>query len=345
MVVAERRRGLRARPLVPLSFVAMALLGPALFYALWPWVWHDTVARVGAYLAFHGAHPHYNMEYFGVTYFRPPHPLSYPFVMAALTLPATTLALGAVGLWTRVALAAPGRWLARLSLGSPEGRKASQGADLLVIAGMLWPMAIIAWPTVPIFGGTKHFLPAMPMIAILAGVGLDRAARSVASLVPRGLARRAVAAATAIVLLAPAAIETVASHPLALSHYNVLIGGTPGAADAGMNRQFWGYTTAGVLDFLNERVPPGGRVFFHDTAFEAFEMYRADGTLRPDIGYGGTEASDVALVHHEQHMAHVEYEIWERFGTAVPAHLLLHEGVPVVSVYERCEEQPCATPP
>src|SRR5262249_43924801 len=45
-----RARGGRP-PLAP--FVAMATIGPAVFFAHWPWIWFDTWRRVGAYLSFH----------------------------------------------------------------------------------------------------------------------------------------------------------------------------------------------------------------------------------------------------------------------------------------------------
>lgn len=363
----ERRRGDRRRPWVPMSLVWMALIGPVVFFAHWPWIWHDSADRIGFYLGFHRAHPHYNMEYFGETVFGPPTPASFPFVMTALTLPATTLLLALVGLALRVkglvlglrpspeaaedeapdpsetARPEPG-----LSADEGERREATRlegpsgtgslGTDLLVLLCLLWPMAIIAWPTVPIFGGTKHWLPSMPFVALLAGFGLSRAAGELRKLLgERGgrPLRIGVAGVAVALLLAPAIRETAASHPFGLTHYNVLVGGVPGAADAGLNRQFWGYTTGSLLGWLNRNVPPNGSVFFHDTAYDAYRLYRADGTLRRDIRWAGTDRADIALVHHEQHMAHVEYEIWERFDRAVPVEVLLHEGVPVISVFDR----------
>lgn len=326
MLWLERREGDRGRPVVPLSLVWMAILGPLVFLAHWPWLWYETAERVGFYLGFHRSHPHYNMEYFGTTYFQAPTPVSFPFVMTALTLPATTLLLGLVGLGARV----------RSWVGSGSGK--GRGEDVLIVMCLLWPMAVIAWPTVPIFGGTKHWLPAMPMVAILAGVGLAYTVKGLAAALARPAhraARYTLAAALALVLIAPAVRETAASHPFALTHYNVLVGGVPGAADAGLNRQYWGYTTGSLLEWLDTNVPLNGSVFFHDTAHDAFQMYRDDGTLRRDIRWGSTDDARYAIVHHEQHMAHVEYEIWERFDTTAPVHVLSHEGVPVISVYER----------
>jgi len=50
---------------------------------------------------------------------------------------------------------------------------------------------------------------------------------------------------------------------------------------------------------------------------------------------GRPPAEVFALVHHEQHWAFLEYALWDNYGTAVPRHVLTHQGVPIVSVYGR----------
>ena len=91
LFVAWQRR--RLPPLRP--FVYMATLGLVVYLACWPWLWFDTVNRFREYVAFHVHHVYYNMEYFGRNYNKPPFPLSFPYVMEALTLPVTTLVLAA----------------------------------------------------------------------------------------------------------------------------------------------------------------------------------------------------------------------------------------------------------
>lgn len=336
----ERRRGDRSRPLIPASLCWMAIIGPVIFFCHWPWIWFESLERVGFYLGFHQNHPHYNMEYFGTTYFRAPTPMTFPFVMTALTLPVTTLLLCLVGLVLRVRAALSKRNNEHeATSGRARAERANPpGTDLLLVLCLIWPMAIIAWPTVPIFGGTKHWLPALPFVALLAGAGVAWVVRVLKRSVgnrTKPWVRSLLTAALCGLLVCPALRETWASHPYGLTHYNVLIGGPAGAADAGLNRQYWGYTTGSLLDWLNEHVPPNGSVFFHDTAHDAFTMYREDGTLRGDIRWGRTESARYSIVHHEQHMAHVEYEIWERISESVPVYVLMHEGVPVISVYER----------
>src|SRR5690606_24858168 len=88
----ELWRGLRAgKPRIPAVLVLMATLGPIIFYATWPWIWHDTVDRFRDYVVFHTRHVFYNMEFLGKTYFEPPFPRSYAWLMTAATVPAITL--------------------------------------------------------------------------------------------------------------------------------------------------------------------------------------------------------------------------------------------------------------
>ena len=46
-------------------------------------------------------------------------------------------------------------------------------------------------------------------------------------------------------------------------------------------------------------------------------------------------ASDLALVIHEKHFNKYEYWIWDAFGTTQPSYVVTHEGVPVVTLYDR----------
>jgi hypothetical protein len=149
-------------------------------------------------------------------------------------------------------------------------------------------------------------------------------------------------------VLLPPLLETRRSHPYGLSHYNVLAGGPTGAATRGMNRQFWGYAARGVWPFLNSRPPlPSGAsraVYFHDASLQV-PVSQREGLLRRDVYDAGIEepgvrASDTAMVVLEKHFNKYEYWIWDAYGTTQPSYVLTHEGVPLVTVYERPEQRP-----
>src|SRR5262249_5526173 len=63
---------LRGRIAVPSALLSVAVVGPLVFYACWPWIWYDTGRRIAEWIAFHTGHEYYNMEFLGRTYWKPP---------------------------------------------------------------------------------------------------------------------------------------------------------------------------------------------------------------------------------------------------------------------------------
>ncbi|MCK9463445.1 MAG: glycosyltransferase family 39 protein [Proteobacteria bacterium] len=330
----RRAAGDAGAPPKPWAFVSGAIFAPIIFFAHWPWLWHDTVSRVGMYLGFHGSHVHYNTAYFGENVINAPTPISYPFVMTLFTISTVTIVLFFAGAFLRARHHLGGRRLRFvLERTAPVGPPSRDGLDLLLLIAGLFPIALIALPNVPIFGGTKHWMPAMPFITMIAGVGAARLADVAASLLRRWPGRLVGAAVVALLLLPPLQ-QTAASHPFGLAFYVPLIGGAPGAASLGMLRQFWGYTTQGVAPYLNAHVGKGGRAWFHDTAPPSVAMFREQGLVRRDIRAANRpQDAEFALLHHELHMIHNETWIWNAYRSIAPVHVLTYQGVPMVSVY------------
>lgn len=331
-------------PRTPHWLLWMVLLGPVVLVGTWPYLWHDGLKRFGWYAAFHLRHDYYNMAYFGRNYFEPPFPVSFPWVMTLFTVPLTTLALVFVGLW-REGTTTLAQLRSRAAPVDPSQRA------VLWLGCALAPLLMISLPSSPIFGGTKHWMTAYPFLCLFAGVGLGRALHGVRQALlslPQLHTRVPPVLLGGLlfgVLLTPAAIETVHSHPFGLSHYGVAAGGVPGAADLGMNREFWGYNTGSLVTYLNNRLPRGGRVFVCDTTAAAFRQLATDGLLRRDIHPTAHIASaDIALVHLEHHFAEVEHQIWSSYGTTQPSSLLLYDGVPIMTAYENPRSHAVAQP-
>jgi 4-amino-4-deoxy-L-arabinose transferase-like glycosyltransferase len=333
----RRRRGERARlDLTPYWLLAMLLIGPVIFLGTWPFLWFDTWARLSFYVRFHLHHDYYNIAYFGYNYFRPPFPVSFPFVMTLYTLPFTTTLLVVLGLGLRARNFVPelvrGKRAERV-----DQRPDLRGTDILWLGSALAPLVVIALPSTPIFGATKHWFPAYPFLCLFAGyAALHVMVALEAQLMPRGVVGPVPIAALATgILLTPAMAETAHSHPFGLSHYTLPAGGVPGAADDGMNRQFWGFTTGSVASFFAEQLPKGGTVYVNDTTAMAFEMLKKDGKIPQNIHVTHSIGdADFALVHHEHHMLEVELQEMPAFETTTPAHVLAYDGVPIVTIYE-----------
>ncbi|AKF09507.1 ArnT family glycosyltransferase [Sandaracinus amylolyticus] len=335
--LAARRAGKgKVTTLVPWWLLAFAVLGPPIFVGLWPWMWHDTAARFSEYASFHLHHVHYNTAFLGRTYFGPPGPIVFPFVMTLMTMSVVVVILAIAGVALRARALVP-PWLVKRVW--PHGRVEGdrQCTDVLVFGSMLAPMVVIAMPWTPIFGGTKHFIAGWVFMAIFAGLAFVRVARAVREWAgdhaPK--LKDATPALTAAVLLAPSAVDTVHSHPFGLSFYGAAAGGVPGAADLGMMRQFWGFTTGSLVPWLNEHVPERGSVWICDTLPSAWRMLQRDGRLRDDIRASwDLTGADYAIVHHEDHFVEVDYQIWMAFGRVDPVYVLTYDGVPIISVYE-----------
>ena len=370
-------------PRIPGAFWWMAILGPVVEIALWPWMWFDALhvgfssagvprvwGRFPEYLGFHLNHVYYNMEYLGRNYNKPPFPKTYAFVMTLFTTPVTTLALATLGglsllfgarLWRHLPAPPPTRstnpgepppppvWIWKPA---PVGMAMRPDPNSLIVhtglstgalitLNAVFPLCVIAFTGAPIFGGTKHWLAALPFIALLAGAGLDFASRLAEhTLGGTRRQRRGVLALAVVLACAPAVAETWRAQPYGLTHYNLLAGGPAGGADLGLNRQFWGYSTRGLLPWMNVHAPGNANVYWHDTNQDILNMDVREKLLRPDILNTGLEEpgvrqSTLALVIHERHFNKYEYWIWDFYGTARPSQVLTLEGVPIVTLYER----------
>lgn len=343
-----RRRALAV--LLPPWALCAATLTPLLYFAGWPHLWHAPVPRFLAYVGFHLRHVHYNIEYLGVNYNRPPYPWHYVPVMTLYTVPVTTLGLALLGVFfVRKVVAQRAAGSASQGDAAADAASATQGnpgvADLapvaLIVLSVLWPMAVIMRPGTPIFGAEKHWLPAVPFLALLAGAGLQALLDLVdRTQLLRASAARRLAPALAGVVLVPAALDVVQSHPYALSHYNALAGGPQGGADLGLNRHFWGYAVRGLFPTFNREVRPNASVYFHDANWLMLQMSMKDGLLRRDIYDSGMEeagvrAADLGLVLHERHFNKYEYWLWDAFASTRPLAVVTHQGVPVATLYTR----------
>ena len=345
-LVAERgsfsfRREGFSLPRIPLAFFAMAVLGPLVFFLHWPFLWHHTVERLGWYFGFHLHHVNYYWEYFGTLLTDPPFPWLYPFAVTALTLPAPTLLLGLVGLLAVLGqrlgrpLAALGGWLGRFAGLEARSRPGPDWCDdrdgWLLLVNAFVPLLVIAVPAVPIFGGMKHWLHAMPFFCLLGALALEHLLRSV--LDSEGPRRAAFAVVSALVLL-PSVLGLLHVGNYGTSYYNALAGGIDGAADLGMQRQYWSNNVSGVLDWVNENAPPRARVYLHEVNPECFRTYQRDGYLRPDLRMGWSpDTADVFAYQYHREFVDAEYRAWNRLGHSKPAWGLYLDEVPLLLVY------------
>jgi len=306
---------LRRRALLTLPWL---LLGPLVLFATWPLLWHDPLRHLSDWISFHTRHVHYAWYYLGRELRGPPFPIFYPLVLLALVLPLPQVVLfaaaGARLLWDFAH-----RTLSPLRL-----------LELGLAGTAILPFLL---RTTPIFGGIKHWLA---FVALLAPEAAHLLART-ADLAPNaGLPRARGLAVAAAAALLPGLWQIARVHPYGTSAYGELAGGIAGAASLGMQRQYWSNNVTAVLPWLNAHAPRGARVFFHEVNLESYRAYQQAGLLRGDIQYaaGPWDAHYAALQWHREFRDR-EPETWNAFGTKTPATGLYLDEAPQVVVYAR----------
>jgi 4-amino-4-deoxy-L-arabinose transferase-like glycosyltransferase len=299
------------------------------FVVSWPWLYPDVVDRLAGFIRFsflgHSSLLEQHTYYLGQLYQKPPW--HYPFVIAGLVLPVTTLLM----------------LIAGLAAVMGEGRAARTG--WLLVLSMLGPMLPFAAGLVAAYDGERLFLSSFPFMAALAGLGFVRTAEAVWRLLwrrlPRLTARRqstmvrhAVAAGLLCVVAALPLVSIIRLQPYGLAYYSELAGGVPGAARIGLETTFWGDSYQGLLGYLNEQAGPKATVWAD--AYYILWAYQDIGRLRKDIIVPGADApdplsADFAIVQARQ----------SRYFTPVlaimtaqrPEAVVQVDGVPLAFVY------------
>lgn len=309
------------RAVAPL--VAMAVLGPMIFYLHWPYLWAHPVDRTWWFLAFHATHNHYAWFYLGTVLREPPFPLEYVVVKTALTVPTSLFVPMVLGLGWVVVRAAT--------------RKATM-LELLVAANAILSIAVISAPSVPHFGGVKHWFPSMPFLAILAAGSLARGAAGLHGLLVKKLkvTEQTVFAALAVLVCVAPLIATARVQQYGTSAYSELAGGLPGAASLGMQRQFWANNVTGVLGWVNENARPGDRIYFHECHNLQTRDYQRNGMIRNDVRFVGSPfEADLVLYQYHQEFRESEFNTWQALGTTQPVTGLYLDETPQIVVYRR----------
>ncbi|MFN3201354.1 MAG: ArnT family glycosyltransferase [Bradymonadia bacterium] len=332
-------------PLTYYSWIAvsMLILGPLVFLAHWPWLYYDTIKHLGFYIGFHAKHVNYPVDYFGTLYFdNQPYPMSLPFVLSLFTLPVVTLILAKIG-GLVVFKRAWAQWRRPAESFAQWGDR--RALELCVLVNLMVPFAIIALPNTPIFGGIKHWMPAMPFLAVCAGAGAIRLGRGMFA-GRQAAQQRLLGAVVGGLMLIPGFWATLAYHPNGEAYYNALVGGPPGAASLRLSRNFWGYSTIDVLPYLNAHADKGGLAFWHNATGWAVDAYKRDGLLRQDIRNTGDWSppySDWGVYHDAREKLPEELDLWRAYGTDWPVEGSFVDGVQVMGLYHRSE--PPKVPP
>jgi hypothetical protein len=268
---------LRHRVIVPLLIWGMAGLGT--LFVGWPWLWVDTRHHLQQFLDTATNRVSIHVFYAGSVWGDSPGhqaPWHYVPVMFALALPLGLLVLGFLGLWAVVHRQLTAVVSCQLSVVSTNSRPSTDNRQLttdncllttdncqlsgywLVMGSLCFVLIAFSWPGRPMYDGVRLFLMAFPLWAVSVGLGAKW-------LVEHWPLRRWSSPARVgciVAIMAGQSLGLILYHPCYLSHYNLLVGGLPGAEKLGFEVTYWGDSV--TEDLFRELAPRarGQRILF-----------------------------------------------------------------------------------
>ena len=247
-VVYRRDRGTFAR------LFASLVIGAAVFFGIWPWLWRDPVGRTWEFLTWTAGLQEERFAYYLGDWWAGA-PFHYPLVTLVVLVPLAVALAGVLG-------------VVRLF---GEARNPSAGWVLLNLTLVL---AVAGSGLVPIYGGPRQFLAAFPLWAICAGVG-------VGWLSSRLRARPAATLAAYAALSLPGILWTGTAY--SLEYYGEAVGLVPGAHALGFETTYLADTYKPAVGWLDEAAPEGATVYAQAGTHPVVESYRRIGELRRDL--------------------------------------------------------------
>jgi Dolichyl-phosphate-mannose-protein mannosyltransferase len=214
---SQRRLITSGRSLLP--FIPAFVLGYAIMIAAWPWAQLNFLNPVRAIFAF--AHFHYPIRAIiaGHIYLMSEVPRWYEPAYVLIKLPLAVL-IGAVGAAVSAGYSAVNR------PATAPGRTRQRDTAILIFM-VVFPLVCQVVGHGPSFTGMRHFLFVVPLIATLAGIGIDA---GLSALQARALAAGVAALATVATAFAFDAATLARLHPYEYLFYNSLVGGLEGAS-------------------------------------------------------------------------------------------------------------------
>ncbi len=325
-----------------LKLAAMVGIGGAVFVGIWPWLYHDTVNRLVYYLLMASRFKDRPQFYLGQTL---PHvPWHYPFVITLAVVPLVTTVMYLLGMLSTVRYAPPGL-LKRSGAGWDEVRanKRMGATGWLLLLNALVPLLFAATGLQAVYSGERHFIPAYPYLACLAGIGFGNVLHVVSTAwhhlhkrMDPAKARLLVGAILGL-LFVPPLLSMVRIHPYQLSYYSELVGGLPGATRIGLETTFWCETYKDALPYLNDNADQGASVWAENPF--VLRLYQHHGMLREDLTIAGGDIvspheSDYAVVEMRQTGFQYTPEIVSVMLDCRPGYTLARQGVPLLHVYK-----------
>lgn len=326
-------------PPIPLALLSMGIIGPLVFFALWPWLWAAPIDRVTQYVAFHLHHYPIYFLYFGRVFVGDPiAPWHAPFMTTLFTVPSVTLVLAGIGFlaaWPAI------RLRRRFLEGPDDDHRRAGDLWLFVLLNAAVTIGVVAFAGTPIYGGEKLFMPLFPFLCLLAGLGADVLYTAILNLSwPSATEARSkwlgLGVATLASLSGVALMLRFWGYPL--SEFNGIANGLRGATAYGFERQYYDLAYRDLVAWLNTEAGPRVKVHFLPNNWEyvrTFRWYQRAGEVRPEVEVVGSEQeAELIVLTHERRFARYGDDLARARGYQVLKEKLV-DGVPVWSILRR----------
>ncbi len=240
------------KTIFPAQFLSMLFFSLPIFFAMWPWLWHDTASRFIWYANFHLKHYGILMYYLGAVYREPRPPMHAPMVMALVTTPVITLFSFFISPLIY-------SWKREREFYSPM---------LLLLLCSFFALFPVMFLKAPFYSGVKLFQPLFPFMAVMAGAALGKVVENV-TIIPKKLAFT-----VSILFFVPIIFSMSTLKHDYLSYYNEALGGTKGAQKYGFESQYYDLFYKEMADFFNKECKHRCLVSFEPNGWEY--KYTAD---------------------------------------------------------------------
>jgi Dolichyl-phosphate-mannose-protein mannosyltransferase len=307
------------------------VLATLIWWLSWPWLYHDTLGRMVAYVRFLTV-DHYKIAqwYLGRNYLPPPW--HFPFVITLAVLPLTLIVLVLVGTLSVV-----------LDRPAPH-------VGWLCIFSAATPILVMAVDTGAAYDNERLLMASFPYIAALAGMGFYYLLAGIRRVAPRLYTSRSAVPVTLLVAclaLVPQTVAAASLYPHLLSYYSELVGGLPGAVSRGFETTYWAETYFDALPYLNSNAGSGAIIWAE--AHDVMLYYQADSRLRGDLRVAsrvgaegivpGTQgyslpvtAADFVIVAYRQ--SGLSNDIRKIMAARKPVYQLSYQGIPLMAIYK-----------
>jgi len=300
------------------------VVGGTIFFASWPYLWTDTLARLNKIIEFYrgiGSGTQFQSEFISANGWN-----AYPLQWILKTTPEVVLLLGAVGISAALVYA-----LRRKSTG------------ILLLIWLAVPILRVSIPGSTIYGGVRQIMEFLPALALLAGLGAQVIVRAVSRIPYVEYARNPWAGAgLATFAFIPAAVSIIALHPNQNVYFNSISGGLNKAVAE--NFPSAGNTYGNIflqgVEWLNENAEPASQLALPVSTASSLPVER----LRDDIQINDVHFSGaLRLGEYVMELSYVGFPPQKTYAVEylenlTPIHTVTVDGVPLLKIWKNDHE-------